>query len=131
MFGREPVNAVLLEPWSDSGRVLITPTSPGAIRGTVFAAPSLRKSSRPRELPPQSLTEPYVRLSPHTALHVPRKLPSLHISKAPPICSWLMIYFGHVSPFAPFPLQKLLHYYELIRLCAPLRYFLTPWVFHS
>ena len=88
-------------------------------------------SSRPRELPPQSLTEPYVRLSPHTALHVPRKLPSLHISKAPPICSWLMIYFGHVSPFAPFPLQKLLHYYELIRPCAPLRYFLTPWVFHS
>ncbi|MDP3361302.1 MAG: hypothetical protein Q8S52_04165, partial [Methylobacter sp.] len=32
-------------------------------------------SSRPRELPPQALTEPYVRLSPHTALHVPCKLP--------------------------------------------------------
>ena len=37
-------------------------------------------SSRPRELPPQALTEPYVRLSPHTALHVPCKLPSLRKS---------------------------------------------------
>ncbi len=26
-----------------------------------------------------------------------------------------MFYFGHVSPFALFPLQKLHHYYELIR----------------
>ena len=29
-------------------------------------------SSRPRELPPQALTEPYVRLSPHTALLIHR-----------------------------------------------------------
>ena len=36
------------------------------------------RSSRPRELPPQALTEPYVKLSLHTALHVPYKLPSLH-----------------------------------------------------
>ena len=42
----------------------------------------LRRSSwgpsRPAELPRQALTEPYVRLSPHTALHVPCKIPSLH-----------------------------------------------------
>ena len=43
------------------------------------------RSSRPRELPPQALTEPYVRLSPHTALHVPCKLPSLRKSLVPPI----------------------------------------------
>jgi hypothetical protein len=29
-------------------------------------------SSRPRELPPQALTDPYVRLSPHTALLIHR-----------------------------------------------------------
>jgi len=29
---------------------------------------------------------------------------------------------AHVSPFAPFPLQKLPHYYKLIRPCAPHRY---------
>ena len=49
------------------------------------AARQESRSSRPRELPPQALTEPYVRLSPHTALHVPCKLPSLHKSLVPPI----------------------------------------------
>jgi len=75
-------------------------------------------SSRLRDLPPQTLTEPYVRLSPHTALHVPCKLPSLRKSLVLPISGWPKFYFGHVSPFAPFPLQKLHHYYELIRPCA-------------
>ena len=31
------------------------------------------QSSRPREPPPQALTDPYLRLSPHTALRVPCK----------------------------------------------------------
>ena len=79
-------------------------------------------SSRLREPPPQPLTEPYVKLSLHTALHVPHKVPSLRKSPAPPIAGWPAIYFGHVSPFAPFPLQKPHHYYELIRPCALHRY---------
>ena len=57
-------------------------------------------------------------ISPHTALHVPCKLPSLRKSLVLPITGWPKFYFGHVSPFAPFPLQKLHHYYELIRPCA-------------
>ena len=47
----------------------------------------LPQSSSPREPPPQALTDPYLRLSPHTALHVPCKLPSLRKSLAPPISS--------------------------------------------
>ena len=43
MFGRFPVNAALSGPWSDSGRVLITPASADVKRGAVFAAFSLRK----------------------------------------------------------------------------------------
>ncbi len=43
------------------------------------------ESSRPGESHPQALTEPYVRLSSHTALHVPHKLPSLHKLLVPPI----------------------------------------------
>ena len=67
-------------------------------------------------------TEPYVSLSTHTALHVHRKLPGLYKLLVSPITGWLTIYFGHVSPFAPFPLQKLPHYYELIRPCASRQY---------
>jgi hypothetical protein len=37
MFGRFPVNAALSGPWSDSGRVLITPASAATIRGGFFA----------------------------------------------------------------------------------------------
>ena len=44
-----------------------------------------QESSRPGESHPQALTEPYVRLSSHTALHVPHKLPSLHKLLVPPI----------------------------------------------
>ena len=43
MFDRFPVNAALSGPWSDSGRVLITPASPDAISGVAFAAFSFRK----------------------------------------------------------------------------------------
>ncbi len=42
-------------------------------------------SSRPEEPPLQALTEPYVKLPLHTALHVPRKLPSLPKSFVLPI----------------------------------------------
>jgi hypothetical protein len=44
-----------------------------------------QESSRPGESHPQALTEPYVRLSSHTALHVPHELPSLHKLLVPPI----------------------------------------------
>ena len=37
MFDRFPVNAALSGPWSDSGRVLITPASADVIRGGFFA----------------------------------------------------------------------------------------------
>ena len=37
MFGRFPVNAALSGPWSDSGRVLITPASVDVKRGGFFA----------------------------------------------------------------------------------------------
>ena len=56
------------------------------------------QSSSPREPPPQALTDPYLRLSPHTALHVPCKLPSLRKSLAPPISSWPTIYFWTCQP---------------------------------
>jgi|GEM_PF-714602 len=46
-----------------------------------------QQSSSPREPPPQALTDPYMRFSPHTALHVPCKLPSLRKSLVPPISS--------------------------------------------
>ena len=36
MFGRFPVNAALSGPWSDSGRVLITPASADVKRGALF-----------------------------------------------------------------------------------------------
>ncbi len=42
-FDRFPGNAALSGPWSDSGRVLITPASPDAIRAVAFAALSFRK----------------------------------------------------------------------------------------
>src|SRR5271166_2852444 len=81
------------------------------------------KSGRPRELPPQAPTEPYLRLSPHTALHVPCQSTSLPEPLAHPISGWPKSHSEHVSPFAPFPLQKLHHYYELIRPCPPHWYF--------
>ena len=65
---------------------------------------------------------PYMIVSHHTALHVPCKLPSLHKLLVHPISGWHIIYFEHVSTFAPSPLQRLHHYYELIRPCALYRY---------
>jgi hypothetical protein len=50
-----------------------------------FDKVKMQESSRPGESHPQALTEPYVRLSSHTALHVPHKLPSLHKLLVPPI----------------------------------------------
>ena len=52
----------------------------------------------------------------------PLQLPSLHKPLTPPIYGWLKSIFGYVSAFAPFPLQKLHHYYELIRPCVLHRY---------
>src|SRR5580704_6789287 len=74
------------------------------------------------QLTPRAPAEPYVRLSPHTALHVPRKSPSLREPWAPPIAGRPKSHAGHVSSVAPFPLQELHHYYEPIRPCALLRY---------
>ena len=71
-----------------SGQFYLLPTGINCIYdylliGKVFLLLTL--SSRPREPPPQPLTEPYVKLSLHTALHVPRKIPGLHKPLVPPI----------------------------------------------
>ena len=87
------------------------------------------RSSRQEEPLLKSLIEPYVKLSLHTVIHVAHKVLSLHKSLAPPINGWPATYFGHVSPFAPFPLQKLHYYDELIRPCACIDT-LASWVFH-
>jgi hypothetical protein len=42
MFDRFPGNAALSGPWSDSGRVLITPASAAAVRGANFATAKFR-----------------------------------------------------------------------------------------
>ncbi|MCX8492020.1 MAG: hypothetical protein ORN54_13240, partial [Cyclobacteriaceae bacterium] len=60
---------------------------------------------------------PCLRLSPHTALL------TLFILLAHPLLLTLANFiFGLANPFAPFPLQKLLHYYELVRHSQSLRY---------
>ena len=79
------------------------------------------QSSSPGESHPQALTEPGVSLSTHPALHVPSPKSGLHYSEVPPISGWPISKFRHVTPFAPPPLQRLQHYYEVIRPCAPHR----------
>ena len=46
----------------------------------------------------------------------------LSYSPAPPISGWPNNKIRWSNPFAPFPLQELQHYYELVRPCDPHRY---------
>ena len=108
---------------SSSDRLSASAASNAATTAAATISTPPNRSGRPRELPPQAPTEPYLRLSPHTALHVPCQSTSLPEPLAHPISGWPKSHFEHVSPFAPFPLQKLHHYYELIRPCPPHWYF--------
>ena len=72
--------------------------------------------SRNREFHPIPLTEPYVKVSLHTALQVRVTISGYGFAFELLlfINSWLSIP-ELVSPFAPVLLQNLHHYYELIR----------------
>lgn len=83
--------------------------------------------SSPGESHPQALSEPYVRLSPHTA-------PSVQPSRHPgdfALRPWLLprrvgragLKLDHQRPFGPVPLQNLQPYYERFCPRAPHRYF--------
>lgn len=88
-------------------------------------------SSRAREFHPHPLTEPCVKVSPHTVLHtqlfVHRHNLSqmvLLLSSYPPLCLRVVQFklLECVTPFAPCPLQTLQHYYGAIRHRRGLRY---------
>ena len=80
-------------------------------------------SSRAREFHPHPLTEPCVKVSPHTALHT---LCFVHmlLSSYPPLCLIVVQFqlLECVTPFAPCPLQTLQRYYGAIRHRRGLRY---------
>ena len=90
--------------------------------------------SSPGESHPQALSEPYVRLSPHTAPSVqpPRPLDGLAIVQGSSSAELARNGFklDHQRPFGPFPLQELQPYYERFCPCAPLRYSGTRGVLH-
>jgi len=83
--------------------------------------------SRPGELHPQPLVERYVSLSTHTA-----PIGRTHLSSFTNgfvfirVSSWITQLntdkTTRCSPFAPSPLQRLQHYYELLRPSALHRY---------
>ena len=83
-------------------------------------------ASSPGELPPQALSEPYVRLSPHTAPSVqsPRPLDDLALVQGSSSEELAQIGFklDHQRPFGPVPLQDLHPYYERFCPRAPHRY---------
>jgi hypothetical protein len=82
--------------------------------------------SSPGEFHPQALSEPYVRLSPHTApsVRVPRPLGTLAIiqSSSSEELAVSEVRLDHQRTFGPVPLQNLHPYYERFCPCAPLRY---------
>jgi len=90
--------------------------------------------SSPGELPPQALSEPYVRLSPHTAPSVqpPRHPDELAFiqGSSPERLARIGFKLDHQRPFGPAPLQDLQPYYERFCPCAPHRYSSTCGVRH-
>ena len=82
-----------------------------------------QRSSRAREFHPHPLTEPCVKVSPHTALHT---LCFVHmlLSSYPPLCLRVVLFqlLECVTSFAPCPLQTLQRYYRAIRHRSGLRY---------
>ena len=88
-------------------------------------------SSRAREFHPHPLTEPCVKVSPHTALHTQRFVHRhnlsqmvLLLSSYPPLCLRVVQFqlLECVAPFAPCPLQTIQRYYGAIRHRSGLRY---------
>ena len=88
-------------------------------------------SSRAREFHPYPLTEPCVKVSPHTALHTQLFVHRhnlaqmvLLLSSYPPLCLRVVQFqlLECVAPFAPCPLQTIQHYYGAIRHRRGLRY---------
>ena len=81
------------------------------------------RSNRAREFHPHPLTEPCVKVSPHTAIHT---LCFVHmlLSSYPPLCLRVVQFklLECVTPFAPCPLQTLQRYYGAIRHRSGLRY---------
>lgn len=90
--------------------------------------------SSPGESHPQALSEPYVRLSPHTAPSVqsPRPLDDLALVRGSSSEELARIgcELDHQRPFGPVPLQNLQPYYERFCPRAPLRYSGTRGVLH-
>src|SRR5665811_254419 len=76
-----------------------------------------KQSSRQGEFHPKPLTEPCLIVSHHTALLIYAVNISSSFEKLAENSNKL------ADPFAPFPLQKLHHYYESVRPCMPPRYF--------
>src|SRR5215831_6311702 len=63
--------------------------------------------SRPGEFHPESLTEPYVNLSIHTARATARRLPPSTDCRAPPVAGW-PDRTAMACPFAPRALPRLI-----------------------
>ena len=82
-------------------------------------------ASRPGELHPGPLSEPYVRLSPHTApirRTRPQARPRFAAHTASSRCQLSGDAATRSDPFAPVPLQNLHRYYGSVRPSASLRY---------
>ena len=91
-------------------------------------APTIRvvlRASRPGELHPGPLSEPYVRLSPHTApirRTRPQARPRFAAHTASSCCQLSGDAATRSNPFAPVPLQNLHRYYGSVRPSPLLRY---------
>ena len=90
--------------------------------------------SSPGEFHPQALSEPYVRLSPHTAPSVQSSRPlddlALVQGSSSEKLARVELKQDHQRPFSPVPLQNLQPYYERFCPCAPHRYSGTCGVLH-
>ncbi len=76
-------------------------------------------SSSRGDFHPPALTEPYVKLSLHTALTMqPLSITALRFAPKSSRLVAPLPYAAWFTPFAPFPLQKFLHYYGMIRPCG-------------
>src|SRR5271157_2843984 len=89
------------------------------------ACPRAMLASRPGELHPGPLSEPYVRLSPHTApirRTRPQARPRFAAHTASSCCQLSGDAATRSNPFAPVPLQNLHRYYGSVRPSPLLRY---------
>lgn len=83
-------------------------------------------SSSRGDFHPPALTEPYVKLSLHTALTMqPLGITALRFAPKSSRLVASLPYAAWFTPFAPFPLQKFPHYYGMIRPCG-VRWYSMP-----